>query len=130
MVAANLARGRGNRRVDPRIAGHSWVQETFDPDRAKGFFKPAESPVLQAARNSITAQEFLAFARFPLAKVESTSTGTRVTIRDMRLALGGAEPAVMGVIELNAEMKIMREMLQFETAEAPRTAAHDATRAN
>src|ERR1019366_5044486 len=60
-------------RVDvPVIIGN------YDPFAAKPFYKPEESPALDAARASNTAALFLSFARFRRARVDRTDRGFHV----------------------------------------------------
>ena len=57
------------------------------PDRARirRFEKPADSPLLAAARALPDVQTYLAFARFPLATVTPSADGTTaITFEDMR----------------------------------------------
>lgn len=47
------------------------------------FYKPQPAPAVEAARASFTGNTFLDFARFPLLRVETTSQGYRVWMRDV-----------------------------------------------
>ena len=87
----------------------------FDPDSARAHFKPESSPALEAARKSEIAQEFLSFARFPLASVHKTGGGFRVELRDLRFAspLPGRR-APTAVIEVNRQAQVVHEELRFE----------------
>ena len=51
------------------------------PDSA--YYKPQPAPAIEAARTSFTGNAFLAFARFPLLRVEATAKGYRVWMRDL-----------------------------------------------
>ncbi len=52
--------------------------------RARVFYKPEDSDVLQVARKSRVGRVFLEFARMPVYQIESQDEGTVVTIRDIR----------------------------------------------
>lgn len=86
----------------------------FDPFAAKLFYKPEQSPALDAARATQTATLFLTFARFPRASVQKSDQGFRVEISDMRFEIGnppGRSPTA--VIELNGQARVLREELRF-----------------
>lgn len=71
--------------------------ETFDPDRAVAHAKPDPSPSLEAAQATRSAQNFLAYARFPFASVLSTETGTHVIFRDVRFEANDKSPNNLAV---------------------------------
>jgi membrane-bound metal-dependent hydrolase YbcI (DUF457 family) len=71
--------------------------ETFDPDRAVAHVKPDPSPALEAAHNTRAAQNFLAYARFPLAAVENSDTDTHVLFRDVRFEANDKSPNNLAV---------------------------------
>jgi membrane-bound metal-dependent hydrolase YbcI (DUF457 family) len=71
--------------------------ETFDPDRAVAHAKPDPSPALEAAQRSTSAQNFLAYAVFPLAAVQTSDTDTHVLFRDVRLEANDKSPNNLAV---------------------------------
>jgi inner membrane protein len=86
----------------------------YDPFTAKPFYKPEESPALDAARASSTASLFLSFARFPRATVERTDSGYHVEITDMRFEIGTPPGHSMAaVIEVDDHAKVIHEELRF-----------------
>ena len=87
---------------------------TYDPFAAKPFYKPDDSPALDAARASDTAQLFLSFARFPRARVERTDRVTHVEISDMRFEIG-APPghSMAAVIDVDDHAHVTHEELKF-----------------
>jgi inner membrane protein len=92
----------------------------FDPRTAQSQFKPENSQALQRAVASEAALEFLAFARFPLARVQPTQDGFEVRIRDRREAAaapGAAE--IIAVITLNAREEVTHSDLRFESGTRP-----------
>jgi inner membrane protein len=91
----------------------------FDPELADAHFKPESSVTLNNAVHSSTAAEFLNFARFPLASVQSEGDGFQVRLRDMRFAseLAGRH-GVIAVIHLNAQNLVIGEHLEFDSPAA------------
>ena len=89
----------------------------FDPDLADAHFKPEPSLALSNAAATVTAREFLAFARFPLANVEQSGDGYEVRFHDMRFAseLSG-HSSIIAVIELNVRNQVIGERLEFDAA--------------
>ena len=96
-------------RVDvPVIIGN------YDPFAAKPFYKPEESPALDASRASNTAALFLSFARFPRARVERTDRGFHVEITDMRFETGSPPGHSMSaVIDVDGRAHVIHEELKF-----------------
>jgi hypothetical protein len=86
----------------------------FDARAARTLFKPENSQVLQRAVATEAAQAFLAFARFPLARVQPGQNGFQVRIRDLRTPAAAAE--IVAVIELNARQEVTRSDLEFSAA--------------
>jgi inner membrane protein len=92
--------------------------QNFNPETARMQFKPPASSPLDIARQTATARDFLAFARYPFATVQPISSGSRMRIRDLRFEQNPEWPgSVTAVIDLNSELKVTRETLKFETAE-------------
>ena len=95
----------------------------FDPEAARHLFKPAESPGIENARRTASAQAFLSFARFPFATEAETSRGYEIQIIDLRFDLRSAGPAgtrdaadwgeVVAVIELNPQWEVTGDALRF-----------------
>jgi membrane-bound metal-dependent hydrolase YbcI (DUF457 family) len=88
----------------------------FDPRTARTQFKPEDSPALRSAMTSDAAHLFLAFARFPLARVEPAADGWEVRIRDLRLgSAAGNSATIVAVIGVNAGGgEVTGSDLQFE----------------
>jgi inner membrane protein len=88
------------------------ASNTFDPDTSVRIFKPADSPALDAARNTAVARRFLATAQFPKAAVEKNETGYVVLLRDLGYAARGeTEREVAARIELDLNDKVKSEEL-------------------
>jgi inner membrane protein len=101
--------------VETAIAGGA----KFDPDRSRTFYKPEASPALETARRAPTAARFLGFARFPLAVVEPTASGSRITLRDVGYSrLRNASGFVFAAVELDAQGRVVREELRFNSERA------------
>jgi hypothetical protein len=63
---------------------------------------------------SDAARLFLAFARFPLARVEPAAEGWEVRIRDLRLeSTAGNSSTIAAVIAVNADGEIISSELEF-----------------
>jgi len=87
----------------------------FDPDRARRQFKPEASPQLEAAQKSAVAREYLPFARFPKASVQTTEEGYRVELRDLRFASASStRRELVAVIDLNRQVQVIHQELRFE----------------
>ncbi|MGA7914186.1 MAG: metal-dependent hydrolase [Candidatus Acidiferrales bacterium] len=84
----------------------------FDPDRALMHYKPQDSAALDAAQRTATARRFLAYARFPLASVEPSETGYRVSIRDLRFPLDDSSwDNIVAIVELDPDAKVTSQKL-------------------
>jgi membrane-bound metal-dependent hydrolase YbcI (DUF457 family) len=90
----------------------------FDPESARVFYKAEESAPLDAARGSAEGAEFLRFARFPLARVEPTDGGYRITMRDLRFDSAHAERNVIAEVDVDASNDVTRQALLFNNEQA------------
>lgn len=89
-------------------------EEAFDPDRSVTFYKPANSPELQTALETRDAKRFIAYARFPFAKITGTDEGFTVQLRDLRFALSNpSSENIVAIIELNQALQVQSESFQF-----------------
>ncbi len=87
---------------------------SYDPFAAKAFYKPEESPALDAARASSTATLFLSFARFPRAHVERNDRGYHIEITDMRFEIGTPPGhSMMAAIDVDENAHVTHEELKF-----------------
>lgn len=85
---------------------------TFDADNSLRFFKPQDSPALNAAKNTSVAKRFLATAQIPKASVEKTEAGYRVVIRDLRYAASGETAReIAALIELDLNNRVTSQEL-------------------
>jgi inner membrane protein len=83
-------------------------------------YKPASSPVLEAALASPTGQLFLDWARFPLATVIPTPDGWQVGWRDLRYAQEAPRVRVFSVwMELDREPRMRGERFLWGTGPPP-----------
>jgi inner membrane protein len=86
----------------------------FDPDRAVRYYKPENSPALEAAQNTSAAKIFLRYARFPLAGLEREDEGYRFTLGDLRFAAGdGGADNIMLRLELGADLRVVSEEFRY-----------------
>lgn len=94
----------------------------FDANSSLTHYKPGSSPAIDAARNAPVAQEFVRYARFPLADLEDTSTGYRVTLRDLRFPEDADTPDnLIAVIELNADFTLRAQEIEFNSEQQSRS---------
>lgn len=77
-------------------------------------YKPPPSPVLEAVETSGVGRVFLAWARFPLAHIESIPNGHRVVLRDLRFAhASGRRRRFIAWIELDSNLRVVDEGFSF-----------------
>jgi inner membrane protein len=89
----------------------------FDPESARVLYKTEASPALDAARRSDVGIAFLAFARFPLARVQPSGDGYRIVLRDLRFDTGTrADRNVVAQIDVDANNQITQQEFLFTTA--------------
>jgi LexA-binding, inner membrane-associated putative hydrolase len=82
----------------------------FDADTSTQLFKPEQSAILDAARNSRVARQFLAIAQMPKASVEKTDVGSVVILRDMRYAVSGeTRHEIAALIEFDPDNKMISQ---------------------
>jgi hypothetical protein len=96
--------------------------DVFDANSSLTHYKPGSSPAIDAARSAPLAQEFVRYARFPLADLENTAEGYRVTLRDMRFPDDADTPDnLIAVIELNANFTLRAQEIQFASGQQSRS---------
>ncbi|MGH9865290.1 MAG: metal-dependent hydrolase [Candidatus Acidiferrales bacterium] len=96
--------------------------DVFDANSSLTHYKPASSPALDAARSAPLAKQFLRYARFPLADLENTADGYRITLRDLRFPDDADTPDdLVAVIELNANFTLRSQAMEFATQQQDRT---------
>lgn len=89
----------------------------FNSDRSLTHYKPADSPQLETAEKSPTAQRFLRYAEFPLAAVARREDGYRVELRALRFPAADQSPAnIIARIEVDASMHIVRQQLRYASS--------------
>jgi membrane-bound metal-dependent hydrolase YbcI (DUF457 family) len=89
----------------------------FRPDSSVTIYKPEDSLALDVAQRTRLAQEFLGYARFPLAELQTIPNGVLVTIRDVRFpADSDALENLRAVIELDGELHLRSEEIEFASA--------------
>lgn len=94
----------------------------FDANSSMTHYKPGSSPAIDAARNAPLAQEFVRYARFPLADLENTTVGYRVTLRDLRFPEDADTPDnLIAIIELNANFTLRAQELGFASGQQSRS---------
>lgn len=85
----------------------------FDPERGVTNYKPEPSPMLEAASQTHTFAQFMAFAKFPLARVVRLRDGYRVEVRDLRLASDSRRwSGYVAIVEMDDEMHVLKEFIR------------------
>jgi len=93
----------------PFAPGHE-----FDPEHSVTLYKPEDSPALQAGQSAEVTQQFLRYARFPIASVVRVGDEYQFELRDARFAASDASPANIFVrIEIGGNMRILSQELLF-----------------
>lgn len=89
----------------------------FRSDSSATIYKPEDSLALDVAQRTSFAKQFLRYARFPLAELQTIPDGVLVTIRDVRFpADSDALENLRAVIELDGELHLRSEEIEFATA--------------
>jgi len=95
-----------------QIDVNAFSTANFDADASLRIYKPEASPLLNSARNTRTAQHFLAVAQIPKASVEKTDVGYVVILRDLCYAAAGeTSREIAALIELDPDSKVTSEEL-------------------
>jgi membrane-bound metal-dependent hydrolase YbcI (DUF457 family) len=89
---------------------------SFDPERADTQYKPEPSPALAAAQDAPAARQFLKFARFPQASVETTPTSVSVTIRDLTWQATKANHELAAFIRIDANGHVTSQKIVWASA--------------
>lgn len=91
--------------------------EEFRASSSLTTYKPPSSRALDAARRALLADQFLRYARFPLAETQTIPAGTLVTLRDLRFPSDSDSRGNMcAVIELDGQLNIRSEEIDFAGA--------------
>ena len=88
----------------------------FDAERSMTYYKPEDTPALQAGQHTAAAQRLLRYARFPLASIVRPGEGYRFELRDARFAERDGSPAnIMVRVEMRGDLGITSEEFEFES---------------
>ncbi len=94
--------------------------ESFDPDRAVAHNKPDATAAIEAAGAAAIAKTFLNYARFPLASVDTSESGSRVRLRDLRFESNDKSPDNLAVEILVTPAGRLAQQTVFYNASGPR----------
>jgi membrane-bound metal-dependent hydrolase YbcI (DUF457 family) len=87
---------------------------SFDPENSINLFKSEPTPMLDAARNTPAAKQFLSVARFPKATVQKTPSGYEVEFRDLQnVAAGETQREIVATVELDESSKVVSHELRW-----------------
>ncbi|MGB6483634.1 MAG: metal-dependent hydrolase [Candidatus Acidiferrales bacterium] len=88
--------------------------DEFHADSSLTNYKPEDSLALDVARRTLFAKQFLQYARFPLAELQSIPNGSLVTLRDLRFPPDADTLENMrAVIELDGQLHVRSEEIEF-----------------
>lgn len=88
--------------------------EEFRASSSLTNYKPESTLALDAARRTPFAEQFLRYARFPLAEQQTIPNGSLVTIRDLRFPQDSDSPGnLRTVIELDGQAHVRSEEMEF-----------------
>jgi hypothetical protein len=93
------------------------LRAQFDPAGGRVLYKPDPQPAIEAARNTATARQFLAFSQAPywrVTPVEEPWRGSKVEIMDLRFGSPG-EPRFVATIMTGEDGRVLREDFSFRT---------------
>jgi inner membrane protein len=83
-------------------------------NQAKVFYKPEDSDVLRAARETETAKAFINFARLPAYSIEKQGEDTLVTIHDLRFSSRASRRVgFVATILLSRDLHVLNEQFSF-----------------
>jgi len=86
----------------------------FDPEHSATQYKPDDSAVLEAGKQTAAAQRFLKYARFPIASVVRTVNGYQFELRDARFAGDDSSPwNILVRVRIGEGMRILEQEFLF-----------------
>jgi membrane-bound metal-dependent hydrolase YbcI (DUF457 family) len=93
--------------------------DEFHADSSLTSYKPEDSLALDVAQRTPFAKQFLRYARFPLAELETIPAGSLITLRDLRFSPDSDSPGnLRAVIELDSQLHVRSEEIEFAEAAA------------
>jgi membrane-bound metal-dependent hydrolase YbcI (DUF457 family) len=92
----------------------------FDPERSVSYYKPQDSPALQAGEAAADTLLYLKYARFPLASLTQLEDGYRFEVHDLQFAGDdlGAENTFVRV-DLDSRLRIRKQEILFAAEPGP-----------
>jgi hypothetical protein len=95
-------------------------ERSFDPDRARSFFKPEPSSVLDAVAATPLARAFTGIARFPTLSIERTAEGYHAELRDIGDSPLHTHTAFyLAAFHLDENGKVLKSDLRMVSAKGP-----------
>ena len=96
------------------------AEKDFDPDRSITRYKPDGSPALEKAQSTAAAEQFLKYARFPIANEARIEDGYRIEIRDLRFAPDDSGLDNIFVrVDLDSSLRVTSQGFRFASSPAP-----------
>jgi len=94
-----------------------------DPqDRARTYYKPEETPALEAAKNSHLGRVYLDWAQYPLLitePLEERDVAYRVRFIDLRYLYPGRQTPLGGAVDLNKSLQVVGQRFGRRQQPAP-----------
>ena len=89
-------------------------------EMASLHYKPEASPQLDAAAAAPLARAYTVLARFPVLALEGTTEGTHAELHELGdSVLRSSRGAWRAVVELDAQLKVVRQELRYDVPRAP-----------
>jgi membrane-bound metal-dependent hydrolase YbcI (DUF457 family) len=96
------------------------AEKDFDPDRSVTRYKPDGSPALEKAQSTAAAEQFLKYARFPIANAARIEDGYRIEIHDLRFAPDDASLDNIFVrVDLDSSLRVTSQGFHFASSPNP-----------
>ncbi|MFZ3213337.1 MAG: metal-dependent hydrolase [Terriglobales bacterium] len=96
--------------------------EVHPQDRARTFYKPEETPVLEAAKNSYLGRVYLDWAKYPLLITEplgERDVAYRVRFIDLRYRYPGRQTPLGASVDLNKNLQVVAQRVGRRQQPAP-----------
>ena len=96
------------------------LNQPFDSNSSITHYKPQDSPALELGQKSPATDQFLEYARFPIAKVQHIEAEHRFEVRDLRFEEDDTEPAnVLLRIDYDSSLQTRSEQFRFASSTEP-----------
>jgi membrane-bound metal-dependent hydrolase YbcI (DUF457 family) len=95
-------------------------EKDFDPDRSVTRYKPDGSLALEKVQSTAAAEQFLKYARFPIANAARIEEGYRIEIHDLRFAPDDTSLDNIFIrVDLDSSLRITSQGFHFASSPNP-----------